>query len=543
MNTEDLMEMVIQEYRLWSEFEPDSQCKSDQAILRVYEKLRFPNYVLAVSCADYLVSLGGTEKVQHEEQEELLKRNISYIQIYPYQTCQDFSIRSSTDQLIGVNIDSNPVGVFTIMQLGLVLQILNRCRITNPVAIHVHHLLRFSFFGIKNLITVVCAKKLRIFVHDYYTVCQQFNLLRNGEEFCGDLKGNVGDCRNCKLGDDRILHASKLICFFKGLDAEIITPSKVAANIWGKCYPDHQSKIRVIPHQIIKQQSDSKLKQQRLNNLNSPSYLPKIAYLGYESMIKGLETWWRLISEQSLSKKYRFFHLGTSGMNFPSVAYIPVSILSDGPEAMIRALKKNNIDIAFLWSLCPETYSFTLHESFAANCFVVTNKRSGNIAERIKETQRGIVFDNETEMLSFFNDVSGVKQLVAKNLEQNSFLTLKFNPQLSVESGEYADPRYSLISDADILSVLKGYDKEFDYLFKKLEIETIRTAQIQLNASLSVAQDANDLRAQLDVYHISKLHRMVESFRHQINKHPVFASIMRKVLKFFWDIFASMKAR
>ena len=69
---------------------------------------------------------------------------------------------------------------------------------------------------------------------------------------------------------------------------------------------------------------------------------------------------------------------------------------------MQKDLKK--IDIAFLWSICPETFSFTLYESLAAGCYVITNPASGNIQDVIKkDTQLGMVYPTETEMLAAFD--------------------------------------------------------------------------------------------------------------------------------------------
>ena len=44
---------------------------------------------------------------------------------------------------------------------------------------------------------------------------------------------------------------------------------------------------------------------------------------------------------------------------------------------MLNALRQNNVDVAILWSLCKETYSYTYFECYAANVFVVTDENSG----------------------------------------------------------------------------------------------------------------------------------------------------------------------
>jgi glycosyltransferase involved in cell wall biosynthesis len=70
---------------------------------------------------------------------------------------------------------------------------------------------------------------------------------------------------------------------------------------------------------------------------------------------------------------------------------------------MIDALRKNEIDVAFLWSICPETFSFTLYEALAAGCFVITNPASGNIQAYIKANPAaGLVVDDEHALMELF---------------------------------------------------------------------------------------------------------------------------------------------
>lgn len=120
------------------------------------------------------------------------------------------------------------------------------------------------------------------------------------------------------------------------------------------------------------------------------------------------------------------------------------------------------IDAVILWSTWPETYSFTVHESFAANCLVLTNKDSGNIAAKITGTSRGVVCDNEETLFTVLYDVSLVKTLILKNYEQNSPHILKFNPAISLETantltGEKSDK----CSQQDQISLKIKFDKAY----------------------------------------------------------------------------------
>jgi len=74
---------------------------------------------------------------------------------------------------------------------------------------------------------------------------------------------------------------------------------------------------------------------------------------------------------------------------------------------MIDALRKNEIDVAFLWSICPETFSFTLYEALASGCYIVTNSASGNIQDTIlRNPQWGKIYASEIELLEAFEEGS-----------------------------------------------------------------------------------------------------------------------------------------
>jgi len=519
MNYNEQLKILTEESLIIREFQDNIQDLSRHAVKKIFDLLKYRNYIIAVSHSNYLISLGGTEKVLHEEQAEFAARQISYIQIYACHPNDDYNRKIYLNQLVCVNVDSVPAGSFSIIQLALILQILSLSRVAHAVAFHLHHLMNLSVHGVRYLINSVHADKLRVFIHDYYTICPQFNLLHNGKDFCN----GSDDCKDCQFSEKRKPHLFLLKKFFHNLNADIIAPSAVAADIWKKSYPEHKEHIRVVPHQITvpAQNRCSREKHDRL----------RIAYLGYESVNKGLETWWRLTSDNNIKERYDFFHLGASGMNIPGVQYFPVSFLNEGADAMVKSLRKYQIDIAFLWSIWAETYSFTLHEAFAGNCFVITSRLSGNIAAQIKGTSRGIIFDNEAEMFNFLKDVSRVKDAVRLNFKENSPVDLKFNPQLAIESAKRLKHTGY---EAEPLNQYK-YSEECEYLLKKLEIETHLSRQIGYadktgDSQINYEEEICRLKADLDVYHISKLHRIVESARQYMNKNmPVIGNILRKI--------------
>ncbi|MCP6651821.1 hypothetical protein NL518_27345, partial [Klebsiella pneumoniae] len=100
------------------------------------------------------------------------------------------------------------------------------------------------------------------------------------------------------------------------------------------------------------------------NAIDMPSPKIKIGYIGGQSPIKGYLQWKEVVNQYKES--YDFYHLGSWQEELAGVSYIPVSVLKQGDEKMVEAIRAHKIDIAFLWSNCPETYSFTFFESLAA---------------------------------------------------------------------------------------------------------------------------------------------------------------------------------
>lgn len=531
----DELDIFFKEIEIFQAFQGEIGKTAKKLLLDFAARLKFPHFVLALSHSDYLSALGGTEKVLHEEQAAFCRQGISYVQVHPCLSGQDGPDRY-LDQLVGVNVDSVPMGQLPLSQLALILRCLELSKLARMQAAHLHHLMHFSLPGLKYLLAVLRPPRIRVFLHDYYTVCPQFNLLKDGRYYCGGKP--LSQCTDCESQARRSVHFPQMEKFFNGLGPEFIAPSTVAAAIWARSFPGYADNVRVVPHQIARPLSPEP--PDRLDRVRSSAYRPKIAYVGYENVNKGMETWWRLISHRNIQKGYELFHLGASGMDFPQVKKIPVSFLQDGPDAMLRALQDHEIDIAFLWSIWPETYSFTLHEAFAANCFVVTNPVSGNIAAQLEDSSRGIVLSDEAAMLAFFADHLDVKKRIARNLEKNPPLTLTFNPRLAEETrqGMEAERSQFFSNLPDPRQGEKAFANpatELWYGLGKLERELDRADNPQAPPP-DYAKNLSQSMEKLAMYEQSRPHRLIEYLKQGINHNPAMRHRLSQLLRLLWRI-------
>ena len=67
---------------------------------------------------------------------------------------------------------------------------------------------------------------------------------------------------------------------------------------------------------------------------------------------------------------------------------------------MLDEMRESGINCAFMWSLCPETYSYAYFEALAANLFIITNRNSGNIAYLTCKNKNGIVYNELSDLIS-----------------------------------------------------------------------------------------------------------------------------------------------
>ena len=94
--------------------------------------------------------------------------------------------------------------------------------------------------------------------------------------------------------------------------------------------------------------------------------------------------------------------------------WVSVSVAKGNRQLMVETLRKHQIDVTLLWSLCPETFSFTLFESLAAGCYVLTYKDSGNIQAYLKrQSAQGLVLENESALF----DLLASNDLISRVME------------------------------------------------------------------------------------------------------------------------------
>jgi glycosyltransferase involved in cell wall biosynthesis len=362
-------------------------------------------YVITVSYGDYTLSAGGTDKFILSQQRMLNKNGISLIHIFPQLRVLKRQVHSG--KVWGVMMD----GAFCFLTdtYGIVSMIekLQR-KERNLLAFILHHLKDTSIKEVSRILRSTDAEII-MYLHDYYTICSESGLLRDYHDFCGITFPNDEKCKGCSCFDGETTGQIKRIKkLLKGLADRIsfIAPSKSLADNWLKAYPEFRERITVVPHQNCVGEYCGNME-------HIPDSEPlRIAYVGYQAPHKGWNEWADAVEQAfRAGKNYKFFHMGVCSESRSYIQQINVDFHSD-INGMTKALRDNRIDCAVLWSMVPETYSFTLYEAYSANCFILTNPLSGNIAYVVRDKGNGIVAESSNDLSELLLDEEGLRKRI-----------------------------------------------------------------------------------------------------------------------------------
>ena len=359
------------------------------------------NAILAILHSDYLKNNAGVEKVVLEQQNYCMDVGIAFVAIFPLIKIKEINghhlyIKTGKYSLI---INGKSKGIFELEELKKIIEKVN----FNTVVIHHLNCYQLNNKLIQYIKSFTC--RVYYYAHDYASICYNHTLLKNNKNYCGDNGIKFAKCYNCiffAIGYKTHKFYKKL--FNECQNIKIIFPSDIVQKIWlGIFGEEYKSRCKVIPNQKFSNE---------MYQINRDIQFKKIriAYIGYQNRVKGWESFKKICEiNQGI---FEMYVLGSCTERLNDVKVIPVSFIDKGPDAMVNAIKDNNIDIAFLWSTRPETYGFTFYESYIAGTYILTNKESGNVSYMTKKLKCGKSFESENELFDFLSDINEVKQVL-----------------------------------------------------------------------------------------------------------------------------------
>lgn len=358
-------------------------------------------FIIMFSHSNYCVTTGGTEKFVRQISKLYQNKNINTL---------IFFATTFSKNKVGMNYNDKFCGIYNIENVEYII---NNFRLNQEcLGILIEHI---RGYDLKKFAIILEKLGIDIIlqIHDFYMICNTFNFLKNKEEFCGLTKPSVGKCIGCH-NFNVIFEFEKERDFFfektKKLIKKIIFPSSFCMNKWLEFFPTFKN-ISVIRSHLIDSGTYKKIYNKKI----------RIAYIGRKNKYKGYETWEKIINNEIIKKNYELYYFGVNISSSTDVKEIYTY------NNMVEKLRKYNIDLVLLWSIIPETFSYTYYESSASGAMILCNKNSGNISALVKNNKNGFIFDDEASLIKYLENY----QLVYSNLCSNySPLNLIDNPSL-----------------------------------------------------------------------------------------------------------------
>ncbi|MCF6305639.1 MAG: glycosyltransferase [Rhodobacteraceae bacterium] len=248
---------------------------------------------------------------------------------------------------------------------------------------------------------------LSVQLHDFFPICPSHNLLDQNAEFCKLPRRSA--CETCfRKNTGFITVKSKSIGQWRQNWDHILTHanrvevfSTSGKTIFAKAYPQHASKIKVVPHELPEVP----------DKINPGKYKsPVIGVLGNIGLIKGAE-----FIQQAAAANKKSGRIVVIGNMDPKYSHPDIAVTGTYQvKNLAKIAKSNGINCWLIASICPETFSYTTHEAIHTGlpvfCFDL-----GAQAEAVKKAKNGYIIPNRPETL--FSEIDSHLN-PARNLEK-----------------------------------------------------------------------------------------------------------------------------
>jgi hypothetical protein len=329
--------------------------------------------VVSASHDDYVSNVGGVQNVICDEERALRRAGWAYLHVSPAVPLPMLADPIPARHFrVALRLNGERLGVAAFADL---LESVASVRAQGAaVECVIHHLMGHPPELIVDLLRVSGSQCPVAWVHDFFTLCPSFTLMRNDVAFCGAPPPSSSACEICCYGAERISHLSRMRAFFDAAQPTVLAPSEVTLNFWRAHAGLRHINAAVLPLARLLLLPTMARSYERDNPL-------RVAHLGGPCFHKG----WAVFEELALhfadDPRYTFFHLGmAAAQQLPhNVRNIPVRVNGARRNEMVEAVAQSRIDVVVNWSLWPETFCFAAHEALAAGAFIVARAGSGNV--------------------------------------------------------------------------------------------------------------------------------------------------------------------
>ncbi|WP_319496810.1 glycosyltransferase [uncultured Cohaesibacter sp.] len=268
------------------------------------------------------------------------------------------------------------------------------------------------------------VKTVYYWLHDFYSVCTQFTLLRNDLVYCNAPGPDSNACMVCCYGAERAKRLEQFSAILKHPKTRLISPSQIAYDIHKRVFDLDDRKCVVHPHVLLEDAEQADLEHDR-HNYKTDRFREepvKIAFVGTPASHKGFEVFLKLVKKLE-GENVEFYTYGKSKpQGLPAAVKHQLVTNTTLNETAVRDnLYYDNIDVVFSFAIWPETFSLTTVEAISAGCLVITSKDAGNVLSLVEQYDAGYVLEEE-DLLPFIRfDVAEILRKRTKKIYRMRF--------------------------------------------------------------------------------------------------------------------------
>jgi hypothetical protein len=352
---------------------------------------------LSFSHDDFFTHLGGVQLLLRRELRLLQERDILQINFHPMHPLL-FMDTSGDDILLGVTINGQPAGTY---RSSDVIKALRSSTFEQEPTFIIHNLLGHNVDQVVGIIEASGARSGYFWIHDFAPLYNNFKLMRNDVEYCGVPQPGTMAWDLCEYARADFSQREECARLFDKFAIHLIAPSRSALAIWNEAGVLRPTTSEVIEHCVLHEKPFSAplVKGQKFDGKEAPL---KVGFVGHKADHKGWPVFKELVIALAGDRRYKFYHLGSGGANGLPVSWRDVRADDERPDRMREAVELEELDIALVWSLWPETFCLTAYEALAGGAAIITNKAAGNVCDLVRQSGEGLVLDNEKKLMSLF---------------------------------------------------------------------------------------------------------------------------------------------
>ncbi len=363
---------------------------------------------LSASHDRYDAILGGTQLLVADEQAKFNGARVAYLHLSPV-VARVTLAPLDADSSVQLVLDGRMLGVARYEAVAAALAAIELAPEAARILV-VHCLLGHDERGLAAAAAALETTVNLFWVHDFSSLCEGLHLLRDDIAGCGAPPPASLACRVCIHGDSRGGHRERMLWLFGTLAFHVVAPSRSALDLWRRGAG--------LPHLSARVHAHCRLFLPPRRRTADGEAI-RVGFVGFAVYHKGWPLFERLAEAGGSECRFSHFADAEHLTSHPGIEPVAVRVAPNNRLAMTQALAAHGIDIALVLSPWPETFCFVAYEAMAAGAAVIALTGSGNVADLVRLTGRGVVVASFDEALALLRD-GGVRALADAASQEHS---------------------------------------------------------------------------------------------------------------------------